>query len=104
MKTAKIPIPQVQPATPPEKFSSGAPHIVQADGFFNNDSHAFNNANRAETRANRALRDFLRNATRKMPAHSPHLLCCTLLPLCLVSGSVVEESTMQLSPFTDNLS
>lgn len=57
-KTAKIPIPQVQPAAPPANFSSGAPRIVQADRFFNDDSHAFNNPNRAETHAGRALTQF----------------------------------------------
>jgi hypothetical protein len=82
---------QVQPTAPPAKFRRGAPPIVQADSFFNRDSHPFNNADNVETHAECVLRRFLRNATRKMPPHSPHLLCCTLLSLCLVSGTLLRN-------------
>jgi hypothetical protein len=84
-KTAKIPIPQVQPAAPPANFSSGAPPIVQADGFFNDDSHAFNNPNRAETHAGSALTQFSakRNSknVRTFAASSPLRTSPTLLSL-----------------------
>jgi hypothetical protein len=89
----------VQPAAPPRKNNRGAPRIVQADGFFNCDSHAFNNRCVAEDHAERGLRSLLPNATGKACADSPHLPRCEVGFLCLVSGSVVEESTMQLSPF-----
>jgi hypothetical protein len=94
----------MQPAAPSRKNSRGAPRIVQADGFFNCDSHAFNNRRVAEDHAERGLRSLFPNATGKACADSPHLPRCAVVYLCLVSGSVVEESTMQLSPFTDNLS
>jgi hypothetical protein len=89
----------MQPAVPAGKNNRGAPHIVQADGFFNCDSHGFNNRSVAEDHAERGLRSLLPNATRKACADSPHLPRCAVVCLCLVSGSVVEQSTMQLSPF-----
>ena len=95
----KFSVPQVQPAVPPRKCSSGAPLIVQADAFFNCDSHAFNNHRSAEDRAERGSRTSLRNAIAKAHSASPHLPCCAILRLCLVSGNIVEQSTMQLSPF-----
>jgi hypothetical protein len=101
----KISIPQVQPAAPARKLSDGAPCLVQADKFFSCDSHAFNNRESAEPHAERHLRNFLRNAmaksVRRFANFSP--LRCRLALHSL--GNVVEESTMQLSPFlTDNLS
>jgi hypothetical protein len=89
----------VQPAAPVRKNNGGAPRIVQADGFFNCDSHGFNNRCDAEDHTERGLRSLLPNAIAKACADSPHLPCCAVAFLCLVSGSVVEESTMQLSPF-----
>ena len=79
---------QVQPAAPPLKISSGAPHIVQADGFFKGDSHAFNNRCGAKCHTERARRNFLRNAIGKVYADSPHLRCCAVRRPCLVSGTL----------------
>jgi hypothetical protein len=89
----------MQPAVPARKNNRGAPRIVQADGFFNCDSHGFNNRSVAEDHAERGVRSLLPNATGKVCADSPHLLRCAVVCLCLVSGSVVEQSTMQLSTF-----
>jgi hypothetical protein len=49
------------------------------------------------------LRRFLRNATRKMPVRSPHLLCCALRPLCLVSGTLLSNRQRSFRLFNDNL-
>jgi hypothetical protein len=78
---------QVQPRAPARKCSSAAPLIVQADEFFDSDSHPFNNAAGAEPQVVRAIRKILRNATAKTCLTSPHVPCCTLPPHCLVSGS-----------------
>src|ERR1700758_3155153 len=102
---SEISIPQVQPVAPARKLSDGAPSLVQADNFFYCDSHAFNNPEMRGT-SYRALSAQLfakRNGknARGFAASSP--LRCR--PALLSLGSVVEESTMQLSPFlTDNLS
>ncbi len=85
---SKIFIPQVQPTAPARKSSGGAPCLVQEDNFFYCDSHPFNNRKNAEPHAERDLRNFLRNATAKTRASSPHLLRCVVVPLCLVSGTL----------------
>ena len=96
---------QVQPAAPPAKFRRGAPPVVQVDGFFNCDSHSFNMPTRPERHAGRALRNLLRNAIAKTSPDSPLLLCCTVPPLCLVSGALTSNRQHKLSLFlTDNLS
>jgi hypothetical protein len=95
----------VQPAAPLTKFSRGAPRIVQADRFFNDDSHAFNNANKAEVHAGRGSAQFSakRNSKNARTFAASSLLRSSASLLSL--GNVVEQSTMQLSPFlTDNLS
>jgi hypothetical protein len=83
-----ISIAQVQPEAPAGKYSRGAPHLVQADKFYDCDSHGFNNQRSAKRHAGRHLRNFLRNATAKARADSPHLLRCAAALLCLVSGTL----------------
>ena len=87
-RPSKIFIPQVQPTAPARKSSGGAPCLVQEDIFFYCDSHPFNNRKNAEPHAECDLRNFLRNATAKTRATSPHLLRCVVVPLCLVSGTL----------------
>jgi hypothetical protein len=70
------------------KIQRGAPRTVQADDFFNRDSHAFNNCRNAEHHAELGLRNFLRNAIAKACAYSPPLLCCAVRWLCLLSGTL----------------
>jgi hypothetical protein len=64
----------------------------------------FQQSEKAKTRTGRVLRRFLRNATRKMRTRSPHLLCCALLPLCLVSGTLSRNRQCSFRLFNDNLS
>ena len=63
---SKIFIPQVQPRAPSRKGNAHAPRLVQADEFFNCDSHGFNNRSSVKHHAERDLRNFLRNATVKV--------------------------------------